>query len=122
MTKAKQADFLRQFARAGNFDLIGNALMMRTENLTIKAVLSTSGTHKQWTGFLVTTVDRRSGEVVDKQTFRFDDFLEKEPGSRSHDFFAVIEHCAWEWYIMVPTIESVEEMVGTMEVHATMYD
>ena len=117
-----QAKFLNQFATAGNFDLVGNSLFIKTDTLTAKLTLSSTGTHQQWTALTVEIVGRNSQQQLDKTQFKFSDFLEMAEGSRKHDFFGVIQHCGWEWYIMIPTEESIEDMIGTIEHHVSMFE
>ena len=117
-----QHKFLDQFAIQSNFEVIGTTLMMKTEGLTAKLTLSTSGTHQHWTGFTLKIVSRKSQEVVDTQTFKFSDHLVKQAGSRDHTKFEVIQHCGWVWYIMTPTIHSIDHMMSTIEKYISMYE
>jgi hypothetical protein len=117
-----QATFLKQFATAGNFELVGTSLFLKTDTLTAKLTLSSTGTHQQWTGMTVKVIGRKNQEILDTTQFKFNDFLEMVPGGRKHDFFGVIQHCGWEWYIMYPTGSSIKEMIGTIETHVSMFE
>ena len=99
---------------------VGNAIkwfgakgILKINNdVNAEVIASSSGTADHFTQYVVRIISKTAGELS-QNAFPFKDYLVLKPGSRQNsNGFEVIGYCCKEnieWYIQIPTNDSLEE-------------
>ena len=94
------------FGIDSNLQVINAEGLLRRGNLMFKLELVISGVSGEYTGVMLTVIGLDSQAKITQTTFNFDDYLLKDAESRKTDRFSIVTHCGWDWYIMVPSEET----------------
>lgn len=96
-------------------------------NRLAKLTLSTSSTHDliptsgTYKSVRVSIIEKNSGEI-DAELFCFDDYLEIDKTKRTDARgFKVIDHCGWNWYILIPTNKSLKKYTEAINAYIQMF-
>ena len=125
MSKSKQQFMLALFEDSKYAIINGTAIRVLDNGNVVKISLSTGNTFGEYDRLIVGIVNVKNAKI-DRESFIFDDNLTHDETNTHANAnvkhkLQVISHVKWDWYINIPTRNSVDLMIKTIDKYVEFF-